>query len=280
MTQLFSLNTLLKKHRLTLVNVVFLSVLESLLFVAQFYFIGKAVNDLLKDSWSGIYVLIALFVGKSVVSYIKQRSIGKTYKTIYDRLIMETFGHPIAVEEQMDSLAPKSAIIYEIAGFFKGDLIKGFETIVRLLLVLIMLFIMNKVIFGIALILAIIVFFLYFIRKRKTIQLSVSLTDEWVKEHQILQEKDTEKLLNHHKKLEELDEQLLGISAINLSIIEVLSFFFMIAAIVMLVKTDSENALGTFFTMLYYVMAFSETMFLLPSVYQTYLKIQEVSKKI
>jgi len=275
-----ALNNLLKEHRLTILDVVILSVIESVLFVAQFYFIGNAVNDLLKDSWNGIYVLITLFLAKILVSYIKQRRIGKTYKKLYDQLIVEAIGRPLSKGEDIETLAPKSTFIYTMSDFFKGDLIKGFETIVRLLLVLVALFILNKMIFLVALVLAIIVFLLYFVRKRKTVMLSRDMADELVKEHQILKTGKTDILFEHHKKLEKLDNDILGISALNLSIIEFLSFAFLIIAIVILVRTDGGNALGTFFTMLYYVMAFTEAMFLLPSVYQNYLKINEISKKV
>ena len=280
MIQPFLLKNLLKKYRLTIVDVVFLSVLENLLFVAQFYFIGKAINDLLKDSWGGVYILIALFVAKILVSYIKQKRIGKTHKKIYDQLIVEAIGRPLSEGENIKILAPKSTIVYEMTNFFKGDLIKGFETILRLVLVLVALFIINKMVFLVALGLAVVVFFLYFFRKKKTVKLSKDLADELVKEHEILQEGKTEPLFLYHKKLEKLDNELSGISAINLSIIEILSFAFLVVAIIILVKTEGENALGTFFTMLYYVMAFSETMFLLPSIYQKYLRTQELSKMI
>ena len=276
----FSLSMLLKNHRLTIVDVVILSVLESVLFVAQFYFIGKAINDLLKESWSGMYVLIALFVVKIFVSYVKQIRIGKTYKKIYDQLIVEAVGHPLSDGEGVETLAPKSIIIYEMASFFKGDLIKGFETIVRLFLVLIALFIFNKTVFLVALSLMVLVFLLYFFRKSKTIRLSQDMVDEMSRELQILKSGKTRSFFEHHKKLEKLDNDLLGISALNLSIIEVVSFAFVIIAMVFLVKSERENALGTFFAMLYYVMAFTETMFLLPSVYQNYLKIREASKKL
>jgi len=266
MTHLFSLKNLLQRHRLTIVDVVLLSVLESGLFVAQFYFIGKAINDLLNDSWSGVFILIALFVGKVLVSFIKQKRISKTYKTIYDELVVKTIGTPLSAGEDID--------------FFKGDLIKGFETIIRLFLVLLVLFILNKTIFLVALGLIVIVFLLYFFRRKRTIEISRDLANEFVKDRQILKERKPEALYQHHQSLEKLDNQLLGISAINLSIIEILSFVFLITSLVVLVKTEGENALGTFFTMLYYVMAFSETMFLLPSIYQKYLKIQEMSKKL
>ena len=280
MSHPFSINTLLSKHRLTMVDVVFLSILESLLFVAQFYFIGKAVNDLLNDSWNGVYILIALFAGKFLVSFIKQKRISKTYKTIYDELVVKTIGTPLSAGDDIDLLTPKTTIVYLITDFFKGDLIRVFETIVRLFLVLLALFILNKTIFVIALGWVVIVFLLYFMRKKKTIQISQNLADEFVKEYQILKERKPETVYQHHQALERMDNQLLGISAINLSIIEILSFAFLIISLVVLVKTEGENALGTFFTMLYYVMAFSETMFLLPTIYQKYLRIEEMSKKI
>jgi len=280
MTHLFSLKNLLQRHRLTIVDVVLLSVLESGLFVAQFYFIGKAINDLLNDSWSGVFILIALFVGKVLVSFIKQKRISKTYKTIYDELVVKTIGTPLSAGEDIDLVAPKNTIVYLITDFFKGDLIKGFETIIRLFLVLLVLFILNKTIFLVALGLIVIVFLLYFFRRKRTIEISRDLANEFVKDRQILKERKPEALYQHHQSLEKLDNQLLGISAINLSIIEILSFVFLITSLVVLVKTEGENALGTFFTMLYYVMAFSETMFLLPSIYQKYLKIQEMSKKL
>lgn len=276
----FSLREILKKHRTTLVGVVLLSIIESGLFVAQFYFIGKAVNELLKDSWTGIYILIGLFVTKLIVSAIKQSRIGKTYKTLYDQLISDAVAQPLAAGERLENLASKSTFIYMLTDFIKTDLIKGFETGIRLFFVLISLFLMNKMIFGVALALLMIVFVLYFIRRKTTIELSKDIADELVLEHQILNSKNVERLFGHHEKLEKLDNRLLGISGVNLAIIEILAFAFLLVSMIILVKTDAENALGTFFSMLYYVTAFSEILFLLPSIYQKYLRMEEVSKKI
>ena len=280
MEHAFTLNSLLKKHRPTILHVVILSVIESLLFVAQFYFIGSAINDLLQDKWKGIYILIALFIAKTVVSVIKQKRISITYKNIYDQLVIEAIGAPLSQGKNPEALTHKSSFIHLMTNFFKGDLIKGFETIVRLVLVLVALLILNKLIFLVAIIIAMIVFLLYYIRKKKTVLISRNITEELAKEHEVLKTGKTEILFDHHSKLEKLDNNLLGISAFNLSVIEILSFAFLIISMVILVKTDGENALGTFFSMLYYVMAFTETMFLLPSVYQNYLKITEISKKV
>ena len=280
MTNSFSLYSLVKSHRMTIVGVVILSVLESLLFVAQFYFIGKAVNDLLKDSWNGICLLIILFLGKLLVSYFKQRRIGKTYKNIYDDLVVKAIGKPLSEGEDIDDLSPKNTIVYLITDFFKGDLIKGFETAVRLVLVLIALLVLNETIFLISLVLAFVVFLLYYFQKKNTIRISRDLANEFVKERQVLRKRRPEVVYDYHRSIEKMDNQLQGISGFNLSIIEVLSFVFLIVSMVVLVRDEDENALGTFFAMMYYVMAFSETMFLLPSIYQKYLRMEAMSRKI
>ena len=280
MKQPYLLKNLLIKYRLTIVDVVLLSVLESVLFVAQFYFIGKAVNDLLKDSWDGVYILIALFISKVLVSYIKQNRIGKTYKRIYDLLIMKTIAGPLEEGEEIKTLAPKSSIIYELTSFFKGDLIRGFESIVRLILVLLALFFLYQQIFWMAIGMSTIVFCLYLFKKKKTLHLSSALAGEIFNEHDVLQSGNSESLVEHHRKLERIDNDLLGVSATNLSIIEILSFAFMIVSIILLVKTEGENAFGTFLTLMYYIMAFSEIMFLLPSKYQKYLRTQALSKML
>lgn len=280
MTPSFTLDILLRNHRTALVFIVVLSILESLLFVAQFYFIGEAINDLMRNSWLGFYILCGLFAGKILISYFKQKKIGKTYKIIYDRLISDSVVAPIIEGVDVAYLLPKSTIIYILTDFFKGDLIKGFETFVRLIFVLLALVILNKTLFAVAVGMSVVVFALYFIRRKKTVKLSRELANEFVQEYPLMMEGKTEELLHHHKQLERFDKGLSRISAVNLSIIEILSFVFILVAIVMLVNTEGENALGTFFSMLYYVMAFSETMYLLPSVYQKYLRMQEASKKI
>lgn len=276
----FSLSHFIKEQRLALFDVAFLSILESGLFVAQFYFIGRAINDLLDKSWLGIYILAGVFTTKIIVSHIKQLRVGKAYKTIYDQLITRTIGEPLEAGENLEHLTPKSAIIYAIANFFKTDLIKGFETIIRLAFVLAILFIINKAIFAACLSLGLIVFILYRLQKSKTIYLSHQLALESKKEYAFLKRRNVKEFYDHHRKLERLDQQLLGISSINLSIIEILSFALMIFSLVVLVRAEGQNALGTFFAMLYYVFAFSESMFLIPSVYQKYLKTNELSKMI
>jgi len=277
MTTDFSLNSFVKEHRLTLFDVVVLSILESMLFVAQFYFMGKAINDLIQKSWQGIYILIGLFVVKIIISYIKQIRITKAYNSIYDKLITRTVVDPLSAGVAPESIAPRSSIIFVIADFFKSDLIRGIETLARLFFVLISLFLLNKTIFLACLALALIVFILYRIQRSRTINLSEQLAQELKTEFSIIKERNVEALYKHHKKTDKLDKGLLNISSINLSIIEILSLILIVFSLVVLVETQGENAIGTFFVMLYYVMTFSEGMFLLPSIYQKYLKLQQMS---
>ncbi len=280
MAYLFSLSNLLVEHRSAVISVIIMTLIESLLYVAQFYFIGRAINDLLNQSWSGIFVLCALFIGKLIISYLKQVRISKSYKVIYDALLTERIGQPLAEGEEHAKLTPKSAIIYAMTECFKGDLIKGLESIIRLVLVLIILFILNKIVFVLALILGVIVVFLYFIQRKQTIHISRLYAEELNREYGLLEMRDPSKYFEHQKKMEGHNRGLLRISAINLSIIEFLSFGFLLLSLIILVNMEGENALGTFFTMLYYVLAFSEVMFVLPSVYQRFLKVEELSKTV
>lgn len=273
----FSLKSFIRDHRLALVDVILLSLCESALFVAQFYVVGLAINGLLEESWKGIYILTGLFVAKLVVSYIKQIRINKAYTSMYEELITEAVGKPIEAGECLEELMPRSSIIYLMGDFFKTDMIRGFETLTRLIFVLISLFLLNKTVFLACLSFAIIVFLLYRLRQKQTITISQQLAQEVKKEYTILKKRNRDELYEHYDKLEKLDNRLSGISGINLSIIEILAFVLTVFSIVVLVKTEGQNAFGTFFALLYYVFAFSEAMFLLPSVYQQYLKIQQLS---
>lgn len=275
-----SLSTFIKAKRWLLTRLVCLSMVESFLFVAQFYYVGQAVNDLLVDSFRGIYILTALFLLKLGVSWIKQRGIRRAHKTMYDDLVESAIGNRMSGDADIDDLAPNYVIIHSMTDFFRLDLVRSIGAISRLFFVLLALLYLNMSIFIMALVFVLIVFVLHRYMGSRLRHINMDMANEFVRERQFLKSSNKDDYYMHHARMESFENQLLGrISSGNL-IIELLAFGFMVAALIILVLDQGEHALGTFFTMLYYVFALSEVMFLLPALYQRYLTVEAFSKKL
>lgn len=280
MTADFSLNRFIADQRLVLVGVFILTILESILYVSQYYLIGLSINGLLENSLSGIYWLTGVFTAKVIISFYKEKRGRVTYNKIYGQLIKETVAEPLDQGERLRELSPRNNIIYTIADFFRKDLIKGFSTIVRMILVLVMLVFMNWSVFLACIICGLILLLLFLIQRKKITALSEELAEELKQEHLVLEYRDTEYLYEYQMNLERLEDALSKIRRRFLLVVETTTFLLMLVALIMVVNADGHNAMGTFFALLYYVFTFSEGIYVLPPIYQNYMKVQKMSLKL
>lgn len=275
-----TLAKLLWKNRLVFWDVALLSLIESIIFTAQFFVIGYAIDQLIKVSYKGIVILIALYLAKMIIAFIKQLRHTKAYEEIYTILLVENITQPLEEGADPKSVAGRSHAIYQISDFVRNDMLSLFESSTRLILILISLFIFNKTIFLFALLFSVIVGIIYRLRKNDTQAVTKDLSHAIFDEQEIIYQKDIDSIYKQHELIEQKNSKLSSILGLNSLVVEVLSLVFLVASLVILVQQQKAEAVGSFFMLSYYVMAFSGFMFAIPAIYQRFVSFNTLTKLI
>lgn len=261
-------------------DVALLSLIESIIFTAQFFVIGYAIDQLIKVSYKGIVILIALYLAKMIIAFIKQLRHTKAYEEIYTILLVENITQPLEEGADPKSVAGRSHAIYQISDFVRNDMLSLFESSTRLILILISLFIFNKTIFLFALLFSVIVGIIYRLRKNDTQAVTKDLSHAIFDEQEIIYQKDIDSIYKQHELIEQKNSKLSSILGLNSLVVEVLSLVFLVASLVILVQQQKAEAVGSFFMLSYYVMAFSGFMFAIPAIYQRFVSFNTLTKLI
>ena len=264
---------LLSQYKFKYLIILLLLVIETACHVVQFYLIGLSINMLLKGSKVGLYYLAAIFVFRYIVYLARELFNSKVYKSLYDALVLKILPSEYTKESRID-LISKSSVVFEFASFIKFDLVTSLQSILRLLFVFVMLFLMTKKVLLLCLITAVFMAIVFILRRKKIFELYSSFNKNWRGEPALILEGSKTQIVEHFKVLEAKEKEVVSLSWGHALFIELVTFVVLVLSLLILTQEFKGEEVGFFFSILYYVFAFMEVAFLLPFIYQKFVKIK------
>ncbi len=143
MTRFELLWKLILKHRGQLLLTYVLFSLEMLGTLLRPFFLGNAVNDLVKGSYHGLVVLCAMHVAWLVIGTIRHRFDTRTYSAIYTSLVTRFLARRFG-QKDISKLSAHSTLAREFVDFLEYDLVYVIEAAYNLLGSLILLFFYDR----------------------------------------------------------------------------------------------------------------------------------------
>lgn len=126
------LRKLMLKHRTQLVITYVLFSLEMLGSLLRPFFLGEAVNDLIKGSYRGLIVLSGVHFAWIVIGTLRHRYDTRTYSAIYTSLVTRFLSRRID-QSEVSKLSAHSTLAREFVDFLEFDLVYVIEAIYNLL---------------------------------------------------------------------------------------------------------------------------------------------------
>ena len=96
------------------------------------FFLGEAVNDLMKGSYHGLIILSAVHVAWLVIGTIRHRYDTRTYSAIYTSLVTRFLARRFG-QKDISKLSAHSTLAREFVDFLEYDLIYVIEAAYNLL---------------------------------------------------------------------------------------------------------------------------------------------------
>ena len=137
------LKKLIVKHRGQLVLTYTLFSLEMLGMLLRPFFLGKAVNDLMKGSYLGLLLLCGVHVAWLIIGTFRHRLDTRTYSAIYTSLVTRFLARRFG-QKDISKLSAHSTLAREFVDFLEYDLIYMMEAIYNLAGSLVMLCFYDK----------------------------------------------------------------------------------------------------------------------------------------
>lgn len=272
-----TLKNIFLRFKLRISITIFLSFLESVIFILFPLFIGYAINDLLKSEYTWLIYLGLLGFTSLIIGAGRRFFDTRIYATVYEKISTELVENEREKEIPVSKTNARVGLLTEFVEFFENlfpEILTNFLGIVGTLFVL---FFLNKIIFLTCLAIVVIIVLVYGLTSNLNLKYNKNYND--ILEDQVGRISDRKyPIKKHFKSLMKWNKKLSDLETINFSII----WFFMIGLLLFSIKISAENALefGVIFSIVMYVFEFIENSLTLPLYYQQLIRLKEISARL
>lgn len=271
---------LIKKYKIKLAITYSLFSIEMLGSLLRPFFLGVAVNDLIKGSYGGLIVLSAVHFGWLIVGTIRHMYDTRTYSAIYTSLVTKFLSRRVA-KKDVSKLSAHSTLSREFVDFLESDLpyiIEAFYNIVGSLILL--CFYEATVVFICFGILIPVLFISYFYGKKMK-RLTELKNDELEKQVSVIAIGNEETIHNHYNKLRGWQIKISDKEAWNFGVIELMVLIVLGSSLILSTSVFGAGVLaGNLIGIYNYVLKFVGGLDTIPYVVQRFSTIRDIAKRI
>ena len=136
----------MNKHRSQLVFTYLLFGLEMLGTLLRPFFLGEAINDLLKGSYRGLITLSIVHIITLIIGTLRHMYDTRTYSAIYVSLVTKFLTRRVYNKADVSKLSAHSTLAREFVDFLEFDLVYVIEAVYNLFGSLVLLFFYDSVV--------------------------------------------------------------------------------------------------------------------------------------
>ena len=194
------LKRLMQKHRIQLLLTYSLFSLEMLGSLLRPFFLGVAVNDLIKGSYHGLITLSIVHILWLITGTIRHMVDTRTYSAIYTSLVTQFLSRRYGKSE-VSKLSAHSTLAREFVDFLEFDLGYVIEALYSIVGSLVLLYFYDAAVVGICFTLLLPVMAISYFYGKKMKRLTRLKNDELEKQVNIISEGNREVIKGHYDKL-------------------------------------------------------------------------------
>lgn len=274
------LKRLMKKHRGSLVLTYILFSLEMLGNLVRPFFLGLAVDDLIKGSYQGLIILCSVHTAWLVLGTIRHMYDTRTYSAIYTSLVTQFLSRRYGKTE-VSKLSAHSTLAREFVDFLEYDLVYVIEAIYNLLGSIILLFFYDTAVVGVCLaVLLPVVAFSYFYGKKMK-RLNRMKNDELEKQVDIISTGDHTLISQHYNKLRKWQIRISDKEAWNFGVMEIMVML-VIGVSLLLTQTHIGAGVmaGSLIGIYNYILKFVSGLDTIPYTVQRLTSLNDITRRI
>lgn len=268
------------RHRYQLVLTYILFSLETLGIFLRPFFLGEAVNDLMKGSYRGLIILSAVHVAWLVAGFIRHRYDTRTYSAIYTSMVTRFIARRTG-QSDVSKLSAHSTLAREFVDFLEFDLIYIIEAAYSLVGSLIMLCYYDSSVVMVCLAILLPVMIMSFIYGRKMKRLNKRKNDELEKQVDIITTGNIHSIRQHYNNLRFWQIKISDQEAWNFGIMEIMVMVVIGISLLVSAKTSSTVILaGDLIGIYNYILKFVSGLDTIPYTVQRLSSLTDITRRI
>jgi ABC-type multidrug transport system fused ATPase/permease subunit len=280
MSRFAILRQIMKQHRYRLILTYILFSIEMLGNLLRPLFLGIAVNDLIKGSYSGLIILSAVHFSWLVIGTIRHRLDTRTYSAIYSSLVTKFLARRYN-KSDVSKLSAHSTLAREFVDFLEFDLAYVVEAFYSILGSLVLLFFYDTSVVLVCLsILLPVTGFSYFYGKRMKI-LNRQKNDELEKQVDIISTGNNHLIRQHYDNLRKWQVRISDQEAWNFGIMEIMVMVVIGVSLLITNKTAGSGIeAGSLIGIYSYIQRFVSGLDTIPYTVQRLSSLNDITRRI
>lgn len=274
------LKSLMLKHRGQLVFTYILFSLEMLGGLLRPFFLGMAINDLMKGSYEGLIFLSAAHFLTLSVGTLRHMYDTRTYSAIYVSLVTKFLSRRI-YQKDVSKLSAHSTLAREFVDFLEFDLVYVIEAVYNIFGSLILMFFYDAKVVLLCLAVLLPVVMLSRLYGKRMKQLSRSKNDELENQVDVIGAGNTRELKKHYNNLRFWQIKISDQEAFNYGFMELLVMIVLGASLLLTYKTSGNEILaGNVVGIFFYVTNFAKGLETIPYTVQRLTSLSDITRRI
>lgn len=266
-----------RQNKRGLIFIFLLILADSALSVLYPLFIGYAIDDAIKQTYSGAIWLAGLGVTTLVVASARRFYDSRFYAKVLEKMTVEL--NEKLMETSSSTKAARFHMLNEMVEFFENNIPALVRSVIGLAGTLMVIATLNLDILWLCLGVMLLVIIVYGVTGNKTLRYNKEYNNELEGQVDIVSENNTDMLRQHIRRLMKWNIKLSDLEMINFSIV----WLTMIIALVYAINFAAQgNAItyGAIFSLVMYFFQFMEDVISLPLFYQQWLRLKEIGQRL
>lgn len=274
------LRKLMQKHRTQLVVTYVLFSLEMLGSLLRPFFLGNAVNDLIKGSYHGLIILSAVHVAWLVTGTLRHRYDTRTYSAIYTSLVTRFLSRRIQ-QTEVSKLSAHSTLAREFVDFLEFDLVYVIEAGYNLLGSIIMLYFYDRSVVLLCLAILLPVMGISYLYGKRMKNLNRMKNDELEQQVDIISSGDQKAIFKHFNNLRHWQIRISDQEAWNFGIMELMVMIVIGIALLLTNAVPGQTILaGNLIGIYTYILKFVSGLDTIPYTVQRLTSLNDITRRI
>lgn len=274
------LKRLMTKHRLQLLLTYILFSLEMLGSLLRPYFLGEAVNDLLKSSYHGLIILSVVHFSWLVIGTIRHMYDTRTYSAIYTSLVTKFLSRRYQ-QKDVSKLSAHSTLAREFVDFLEFDLVYVIEALYNLFGSLVLLYFYDSSVVFVCLAILLPVMTMSYFYGKKMKRLNKNKNDELEQQVDIISTGNKLAIKKHYENLRKWQIRISDQEAWNFGVMEILVMVVIgIALLVTNTALGTGVMAGSIIGIYNYILKFVSGLDTIPYTVQRLTSLNDITRRI
>ncbi len=277
---MYILKNLFSKHRYQLFITYALFTIETIGGLLRFYFFGEAVNDIIKGSYNGLFILAAVHLVYLSMGTIRHMYDTRTYSAIYTSLVTKLLSRK-KMGSDISKLSAHSTLAREFVDFLEQDLVYVLEAFYNLAGSLIVLFFYDKMIALICSGILVPVMIVSYIYGKRMNKLNKERNDELEKQVDVISTGNKIKIQSHYNNLRKWQIMISNREALNFGFMELMVLLIITVSLVASKNVHNSTMLaGSLFGIYSYILKFASGLDTIPYTVQRLSSLNDIARRI